>query len=103
LAAIRKGLALAPNSPYLLNTEAALQALDGNPDRARALLYQAVFRAHAPEPSEGDYFVAGLILEKFGLLDEARRNFERAASGPSDNPAAAAALAAKALERLDSR
>ncbi len=103
LTAIRKGLSLAKNSPHLLNTEAALQALGGKPDRARALWYQAVFRAHAPEPSEGDYFVAGLILEQYGLLDEARLNYERAAAGPANSPADSASLAAKALERLSAR
>ena len=92
----------AGRSTAVLNTQAAIQALQGEPETARKTLLQSmqVARRHILTPR--DWYVAGLIAEAYGLMDSARHAYEQADRAPlraraSDSPAELARIRLEAL------
>jgi tetratricopeptide (TPR) repeat protein len=88
-------------APAILNTQAAIYAASGDPDQARRVFLQAMKYGAGAEPRQADWYVAGLIAEGYGLVDEAREAYRRAlADDDRIEPASVGALAQQHLAGL---
>jgi tetratricopeptide (TPR) repeat protein len=99
LALVRKASPLAPTSPAIINTRAAIEAERGDLDEAVHDNWKAVELSGHIEPAEDDWYVAGRIYEQLGLTADALATYKRIARS-NDTGVTAYSLAQRRLAAL---
>jgi tetratricopeptide (TPR) repeat protein len=96
----RKAVGKAPQVGGVLNTLAALEAERGELDRAIHDSRKAMELHNAAEPTAGDWYVIGRILEQLGLNSDAITAYKRVTRPPEDEVVSPYLLAQRRLAAI---